>query len=463
MRNSTRLLALLLLAAAVQSAPAFAASKALLIGIGKYTLPNNDLPGIDLDIDNMKKVSEIIGFKPGDIKVLFDEDATYANVTATLAGWARDGVGPNDRVLIYFSGHGTRVPDPDASNPGGVDDALVMHDVHTGRTNGRATLKNVLIGHEFGAALAAIPSRNVLVLIDACHSGSATRTLKLGNRSLGVSAATVKFLNYPGAPEPQMTRGLKKPLGAENYAAISAARDDEYAIATTHGGLFTLGVVDSIDNASREGQHPTVEQLRASVAAYIEKHTDEQSRHHPVADGSPRLIRGELNVIPLRDGQGPTWAALAALAAQGQALEISTATTDVKVGDEIALDVVVPKAGFLNVVSVDSEDRATVLYPNKYATGNDVPIGHFRFPTDSMAFVLHASEPMGPTHVVAFLTDQKVNLLELGVEGRDAAGKLQQAFTEVTARATRAIAVEARRAGFGAGSLTINVSAAAAH
>ena len=460
MRILIRLLVLLLGAALIPSSPAIAASKALLIGIGKYTLPNNDLPGIDLDIDNMKKVSEIIGFKPGDIKVLFDEDATYANVTATLAGWARDGVGPNDRVLIYFSGHGTRVPDPDASNPGGVDDALVMHDVHTGHVNGRSTLKNVLIGHEFGAALAAIPSKNVLVLIDACHSGSATRTLKLGNRSLGERAGTVKFFNYPGAPDPQKTRGLKKPLGGENYAAISAARDDEYAIATSHGGLFTLGVIDSIDTASRAGQHPTVEQLRTSVAAYIEKHTDEQSRHHPVADGSQRLIRGELNIIPLRGGQGPTWTALSALATQGQSLEITSAATEVKVGDQIALDVVLPKAGFLNVVSVDSEDRATVLYPNKYATANDVPVGHFHFPTESMDFVLHASEPLGPTHVVAFLTDQRVNLLELGVEGRDAAGKLQQAFTEVTARATRAIAVEARRAGFAAGSLTLNVSAA---
>jgi hypothetical protein len=39
---------------------------------------------------------------------------------------------------------------------------------------------------------------------------------------------------------------------------------------------------------------------------------------------------------------------------------------------------------------------------------------------------------------------------------------MQQTFTEVTARATRAISVEARHPGFAAGSLTITVKPKAA-
>ena len=34
-----------------------------------------------------------------------------------------------------------------------------------------------------------------------------------------------------------------------------------------------------------------------------------------------------------------------------------------------------PHAGYLNVVTVDSQDRATVLYPNKYNTTNEVKAG----------------------------------------------------------------------------------------
>jgi len=443
----------------VIAAPAAGGSKALLIGVGKYELPNNDLPGIDLDIENMKHVSKIMGFQPNEVKVLFDEQATYAGVKAALATWLRDGVGPDDRVLIYFSGHGTRVPDPRPNSANGVDDALVLHDVKTARVNGKATLQNVLLGYEFGEALAAIPSKHILVLVDACHSGTATRTLALGNRRLGEGSGAIKFFNYPGAPAASgATRALKARGGTENYAAVSAARDDEYAIATEHGGLFTLAVLDSIDEASRGAQRPTVADLRASTAAYIEKHTDEQSRHHPVADGNKALIDGQLNLVPLKNGNGPTWAALEALASKGTPLVVKAGASELKIGDEILLTATIPRAGFLNVVAIDSQDRATVLFPNQFSPSNDVVASTFQFPTPSMGFVLRATEPAGPTLVVAFLTDKKVNLLDLGVEGRDAAGKMESTFTEVNALATRAISVEARHTGgFASGTVTINV------
>lgn len=250
---SIRPLAAGLLAATIllSAVPAETRPRALLIGVAD--VPHNGLPGIDLDIDNMKKVAEIMGFQPGDIKVLYNGQATYANVKQALNGWVKEGVRPEDRVLIYFSGHGTRVPDPSPGQVGGVDDALVLHDVERVSVGGRATLKNVLIGHEFGSALAAIPSRNVLVLVDACHSGTATRTLSLGNERLGVGSGVMKFFTYPGMPTGQ-TRALKMRTGQENYAALSAAKDEEFAVGTEQGGLFTLGVVGAIQDASRAGR-----------------------------------------------------------------------------------------------------------------------------------------------------------------------------------------------------------------
>jgi len=435
---------------------ALASPKALLIGVGKYQMPGNDLPGIDLDTENMKHVASVMGIGPDATKVLFDEQASYAAVKSALTGWLRDGVGPDDRVLIYFSGHGTRVPDPRPSKAGEVDDALVLNDVKTAMSNGRPTLVNVLLGYEFGEALAAIPSRHILVLVDACHSGTATRTLALGNRRLGVGTGVVKYFNWPGAPTARM-RALKAPTGGENYAAVSAARDDEYAVATEHGGLFTLGVLDTIDAASREARRLTVADLRTAAGGYIERHTDEQSRHHPVTDGNRQLIEGPLELIALRGGNGPTRAALESLARQGAALTVGATSTNLRLGEEIALSAVVPWSGFLNVVAVDSEDRATVLFPNQYSPTNEVPAGTFQFPSPSMSFVLRAAEPVGPTLVVAFLSDRRVNFYDLGIEGRDDTGRMQAAFTEVTARATRAIVVEARHAAFAAGAVTINV------
>lgn len=451
------------LAGVCLAASVLASPRALLIGVAD--VPNNELPGIDLDIENMKKAAAIMGFKPGDIKVLYNEQATHANVTQALATWVHDGVGPQDHVLIYFSGHGTRVPDPDPANSGGVDDALVLHDVQRATIQGKASLRNVLLGHEFGAALARIPSRDVLVLVDACHSGTATRDLSLGNRRLGVGSGYMKFFSYPGMPGSAAvhTRALRVPSGSENYAALSAARDDEFAVGTEHGGLFTLGVVEAIQNAARDQHSPTLLDVRGKAATFIAEHTDEQSRHHPTTDGNERLIKGELALIPLAGGQGPTWQSLAALAAKGEPLTLSGEARQIHIGDEVTLDVALPRDGYLNVVTVDSQDRATVLFPNKFVSGNAVKAGHFKFPTAEMSFVVRASEPLGPSLVAAFLTEKPVSLLELGVEGRDAAGKMEQVFTEVSARATRALVIEARQSRFAAGSLSVTVEGKAAH
>jgi hypothetical protein len=456
------ILAVLWMGAALASAAAHARSRALLIGAGD--VPHHELPAIDLDIANMKKAAEVMGYAPGDIKVLFGPDATYANVRQALATWVRDGVGPNDRVLIYFSGHGTRVPDPAPGNAGGWDDALVMHDVQLATIQGKPSARNVLIGHEFHKALTAIPSRNVLVLVDACHSGTATRAIDLADLSLGVRTAVPRVFSYPGMPSgtrstrsSPSTRGFEAP-SADNYASLSAAQDDEEALGTELGGLFTVGVTEEIERAARQSQHPTVIDVRSAAAKYIAAHTKERERHHPVADGDQRLIAGELALIPLRDGQGPTWRSLAALAQQGEPMALSAAGRDLRLGDEVTLEVALPRDGYLNVVSVDSQDRATVLYPNKFAAANQVRAGRFKFPTPQMNFVVRASEPLGPALVVAFLTDKPVNLLELGVEGRDAAGKMQQVFTEVSARATRALSVEARQSRFAGASLTVKVA-----
>ena len=106
-----------------------------------------------------------------------------------------------------------------------------------------------------GAALAAIPSRNVLVLVDACQSGTVTRMLTLDNPGLGsrrveVGSAVMKFYSYPGMPMGPARALRVLPAAADNYAALSAARDDEFAVTTEQGGLFTLGVMEAIQNSA---------------------------------------------------------------------------------------------------------------------------------------------------------------------------------------------------------------------
>jgi metacaspase-1 len=460
MWNRTSLAASLGAALLSLATTAFADSRALLIGIGDYEMKDADLPGIDLDIATMKRVASTMGFKDNEVKVLFDGAATYDGVVRELATWARSGVTNKDKVLIYFSGHGTRIPDANNDEPDGADEVLVLRDSRPARVNGRATFEKVLIDDKMAELLAQIPTSNLLVLIDACNSGTATRTLELKNRRLGNSSVAVKYLDYPGMPRGDGFTLKNEASAKSNFAALAAAQDNEYALATAEGGIFTIGLARSIHEAATKKVDLSLAELRNEVASYIAQNTDDRNRYTPVTTGRKDLIEGDLDLIPLAGGNGPVWREQIALAQRGKPMQTTSARTTYEVGAEMSFTVQVPVEGYLNVVTVDAQDRTTVLFPNSFTKDNKVKPGAFSFPLETMDFQLRASEPLGPSLVVAYLTEQPVSFYELGVEGRDSQGVMQSALTSLSNQATRAITVEARRR-FHAGQVQVTVVRAA--
>lgn len=447
------------------SAASIAAPRALLVGIGDYALKDADLPGIDLDIQNMRELTALMGFKPEEVRVLMDREATLARVSAELRTWLRDGVGAEDPVLLYFSGHGTRIPDLDGDEPDGADEVLLMHDAAwiPASRGGAASMRNVLVDDELGRILAAIPSRRVLVLIDACNSGTATRNVAFATRSLGVADGVRKFVTYEGMPEGGgglLERNATGAGATPNYVAISAAEDTQYAIATSQGGVFTLGVHKAIREAVAAGRQLTAAGLRDEAAAYIKSKLEPRLVHNPVTSGSPTLAGAALPLpaAPSHQGGGPTWTALVDIARRGKSLPLTAGKDSYAIGEEIELLIDVPADGYLNLITVDAADQTTVLFPNRYQADNKVKAGKLVIPDAAMPFTLPAVEPAGPTLVVALLSSGKVNALDLGIEGRDSTGAMQEIFTALSPSATRAIGVAAREPGFMAGQVVISIA-----
>lgn len=433
--------------------------RALLVGISKYQLPNADLPGIDLDIENMKDLAQVMGFKPGQIHIVQDQQATLERVTREMSTWLREGVGPNDPVLFYFSGHGTRILDTDGDEADGADEVLVMHDTRwsKGGTREMPGLRNSLVDDQISSLVGKIPSKRVLLLIDACNSGTASRDISLSQLSLGTNTGYRKFYYYPGMPKGVGTAVKKAADAPDNFAALAAAGDTESAISTDQGGVFTLGLVQSIRAAAQAHREISLAELRTEVTEFITKRLAPAVRYTPVTTGRSELVEGELKIIPLENGNGPAWQELSALAKRGEAMPLTSNQPKYKLGDEVELKIEAPRAGYLNVISVDAADNATVLFPNKYRPDNQIKAGTFSFPTADMPFTLPAVEPVGRTLVVAFLSDQPVNALELGIEGRDKSGKFAETFTSTTKLATRAIGVAARAARASSASLEVVV------
>ncbi len=443
------------------SGSAFAEQRALLVGVGKYSVPGIDLPGIDLDLDRMQDTLNIMGFEDSQIKRLLDEEATSKNVVKGFETWLREGVGPNDRVVFYYSGHGSNTPDFNGDEDDGVDEVLVTHDVRRVTKKGKRALSGVVDDDTLSELIAAIPSNNIWIIVDACHSGTVTRDIVMDNLSLGKDPIFTKSFAWSGMPEGK-TFAFDKEFSKDvdtNFVSMSAAGDGEKAIGTTRGGVFTIGLSNAIRDAAQQERSLNVVELRDSAAEYIQEHVDEWAVHTPQVTGSETLANGALKILPLEEGNGPNRKKLLQMVAEQDApFEFTANKETYALEDPVVLSMTIPVDGYLNVISVDSKDTATVLFPNKYHLDHAVSAGEFKIPTAKMAFDLPASEPLGPTLVVGFVTRDPINFYENTLDERNANGEINVELATMSHVATRAIRVAPRKKEMYATKIEIDVT-----
>jgi hypothetical protein len=447
---------------ALWAAPAaLAEPRALLVGVGRYQHPGIDLPAIDLDLERMRDTLNRLGIENRQIHTLLDEKATARDVVREFETWLRDGVGPSDRVVFYFSGHGSNVPDLDGDEDDGVDEVLVTHDMRRATVAGRSTLAGVVTDDQLGRLIAKVPSRDVLVIVDACHSGTVTRSFTMSNRSLTSDPVFVKSFVYPGMPEAGrsgLTRDLSR--GPEpNFVSLTAAADGEKAIGTLSGGVFTTGLALTIASALASPGTLSLTEVRDRTAEYIRQKVDAREVHHPQLNGNTSLASQPLRIAAAGAARpAPNRERLLELAgAQPQRFAMSATKLEYAVNEPVTLQLQLPAAGYLNIVTVDAEDSATVLFPNKLHADNAVKAGGFSFPTADMKFDLLASEPLGPTLLVAFLTPDPINFYEQTIEDRDEKGNIRVEFSSLSHGATRAIRIAPRRGGNSAAELELRI------
>lgn len=438
-----------------------AEDRALLIGVGRFQSSQiNALPGIDIDVDLMKSAADLLGYRS---RTLMNEQASLAGIEQGIRSWLSDGIGPDDRVLIYFSGHGTQIPDDNGDEDDGYDEVLVTYDLAVAQENGSPVLRNALADDHLAALIAAIPSRNVTVLIDACHSGTATKSL-LPARSFGGDVEAVpKVFAYPGmrahVGKSAGTRGIgvdARPASVstasgDNYVSLSAARDDQKAIATRNGSLFTLGMLETIREAAAGGGTLTLNQVRERTDAYIRTKADPAQVFNPVLTGSDALAGKPLRLVALDNGHGPQWNQAVAIVGKLAPVPVRIGRSAYSIGESVEIAVDAPTGGYLNVVSIDARDQSTVLFPNRYESNNRIDAGRIVLPTTRLPFDLKANDPAGPTLVVAFLSDKPVDLYKQGEVERDGKGIPVGVFGSLGGWGLRGIAPVARESSAQAG------------
>ena len=242
------------------------AKRALLVGINDYKyLPTkisgkgkfSDLRGSLNDVKMMRDVLvSRYGFTSHGIKILTEKDASKKNIEKTFNEWLVTGSKAGDLVLFFFSGHGSHVRDFNGDEEDGVDEVLCPYN---------ATIfggRSIILDDELGAWLRRLEDRDVVVIIDSCHSGTMTRSI--GGEAVSVLEKTpssqsrlVPIIDYK--PAYTQAKGVS-PVEDEPEGQIFMAASKEYQIAQElktsngiHFGAFTISVATGLTKLS----HPT--------------------------------------------------------------------------------------------------------------------------------------------------------------------------------------------------------------
>jgi hypothetical protein len=434
--------------------------RALLIGVGRYAQFDEKLNGVSLDIQMMTEFARLLGFKSQAIEVLEHESASTENVYSAVENWLIKGVGPEDRVFFYFSGHGSQIPDENGDEKDQFDEVLLLYDAALKEQSRHQTLTGVLVDDDLNSMLARMQSRNILVVLDACHSGSATRSLRLNPRSISVNEAQVKFFSYSPYIEAAGGQGSFDVLEPEtslelgdHYVAITACRDDEKTIATAQGSIFTLGLRQVVRSAAMAGINITPEDLQRQTTKFIREEIQSDAiAFHPQIAGNKSLRKRPLKLAPLAQGSGFVRQEMETLVSKSNDtvwMKLNKACFEI--GDPLKISVWVPEAGYLNVISINPNDQATVLFPNQYHISSAVNRGKLTIPAGHMNFEMITDGTTGFDQITAFLTKSPINTYEHGFK------TTKDVLATLSPNSTRALILRQKQGWLAAGKITADI------
>lgn len=224
---------------------------ALCIGIAAYR-HLRPLSKTTTDAQDLYSLLLRIGYPAANMTLLLDAQATKPAISEKL-DWLARRAGPNDAVVIFFSGHGAQLL-------GGFWPGEYLCPVEARLDNVRDTF---ISDEEFTTALRAIRAGRLVVFLDACHAGG---------------------VGEPKDPTVQVQAGLSEAaydrLLAKGRVIIAACRPNEvaYELPNMRNGLFTHYLLKGLrGGAAREDGTVWISDL----FGYLYKHVSQHGLQHP--------------------------------------------------------------------------------------------------------------------------------------------------------------------------------------
>jgi metacaspase-1 len=298
---------------------------ALVVAISNYS-PTSGFRHIDADNDLMiiMKLLHQQGFT--DTIVLKDEQASKEGFMQSFRK-LRSSVHPGDIVYIHFSTHGQQIEDLNGDETDGLDEAIALYDAQTTGNNDYKG-QNHLTDDEFGTLIEQLRNDlgkdgDILVMIDACHSGSMSRGMDTAiirggyspllftskesgiitrGENLALRSGTAKKNNVPAAKSVGMfsPKNQSQNDNLANYNIFSACENNEvsseYYYNHHYFGPLTFAFLNALLNNNSDNYTYTklFHDVQYEMISMFENYQTKQSPTMQSADtrGADKIIFG---------------------------------------------------------------------------------------------------------------------------------------------------------------------------
>jgi len=209
--------------------------RALVIGISEYPKESgwHRINGSN-DIEIIVRTLNQFGFQNRNIQILRNSEATKSAIVSGFENLIRTSQ-RGDIVYIHFSGHGQLITDLDGDEESGYDEAWIPYDAKRRFVRGVYEGENHLIDDQVNELLHRLrnvvgESGDILVVVDACHSGGSTRNI--GDDEFIMRGAMDRFVI------PLTERPARRPPNTTNWTTISASESFQSNFETRINGRW---------------------------------------------------------------------------------------------------------------------------------------------------------------------------------------------------------------------------------
>lgn len=409
----------------------------MVVGVDRYARGVPPLRGCVKDAERFQRVLvDSFQVDPADIRRL--DNPGKAEVVRTFREHLIARAGNDDSVIFFFSGHGTQLPDLDGDEKEDrKDEAIVFTD--TAVTN-PATF---LIDDELGRLLDEVPSANILVVIDSCHSGTGTRSplaSYTGARGITIVHDVEPGNSRPGAFGEGLT--LRKPVTVIS-ASLAAQKANELSgpelealgfPSDAPAGLLTTALCEALgrtpDVTFRELSKKITERVEGAVPELKRKKMDSFRR----SSQTPHFqLVAENMTIPAfleAKSQGAGIAAVHPEIAPVAADAVIDPSTGVirrgaikvgltangarfQTGDKLVVRVTADRDGFLGLFSVNARNEVNQIFPSQQGQNHAIranQVVQIPAETDDFEYVMGA--PFGTETIKAVVATEPFGKLE---------------------------------------------------